>query len=147
MEPKDPKPTENPPDLAYVLGELESIRTALALVGLQQCHCCRKYFPCPDGKSLLKTEQLVCFGCLEGWWRERSPQISIEERRVIERQILRWLVAYYGAKVIGQARQLPSPDATALKMIVGCEQCGGTGKRTIARVETAMVAEVSGWLS
>ena len=125
----DPNPTEDASGLAYIIRELDSLRAGLSMLGLKQCSCCRKYFQCPDGKNLLNASQLVCYMCLEGWWRRESPRLNIGERRVAERQILRWLVAYHGAKVIRQIRQMPEADAIELKMVVGCEQCGGTGKR------------------
>ena len=66
---------------------------------------------------------------------QRSPKTSIEERNTIERQILRWLTAYYGAKVIRRLSQMPAAEDIALKIVVGCEQCGGTGQVSTARCQ------------
>lgn len=129
MEPKGPNSTENDPDLAFVLHELECLREGVSLLGLKQCSCCRRYFHCPDAKNLLNVGQLVCYRCVESWWQQRSPKLGIEERRNAERQILRWLVAYHGAKVIRDMRHMPAADTIELKVVVGCEQCAGKGSR------------------
>ncbi len=128
MNTKDLNAVEDGQELAYLSGELDHIRDALKLLGLKQRSCCRKYFMCPDGKNLLNVGQLVCFRCVGGWWEQRSPRISIEERNGVEHQILRWLTAYYEAKVIRRLAQMPAPENILLKIVVRCEQCNGTGQ-------------------
>jgi hypothetical protein len=130
-----PNTVEDGQDLAFISRELDNIRDGLKLLGLKQCSCCRKYFMCPDGKNLLSAGQLVCVRCVSSWWEQRSPKISIEERNTIEHQILRWLTAYYGAKVIRRLSQMPAAEDIALKIVVGCEQCGGTGRVSTARCQ------------
>jgi hypothetical protein len=76
------------------LRELDNIRDGLRMLGLMQCSCCRRYFKCPDGKNLFNAGQLVCYGCVRGWWEQRSPELTIAEREIIERQLLRWLATY-----------------------------------------------------
>lgn len=129
------KPVEDPQDLAYLSRELGNIRDGLALLGLKQCSCCRKFFSSSDGTNLLNAGELVCFGCVGRWWEQRSPRISIEERRKVERQLLRWLTAHHGAKVIRRLNQSPAPEHIALKMVLGCELCNGTGQSGGARCQ------------
>jgi hypothetical protein len=126
---KQPNPTEPSLDFEYILKELDSLRAGVSLLGLLQCSCCHKYFHCSDGKNLLNIGQLVCYRCLERWWQQRSPALSIEQRTNVERQILRWLVAYHEATVVRDTKQMPGADEIELKIVVGCEQCAGQGKR------------------
>ena len=125
--------TEEGQDLAYISRELDNIRDGLRILGLMQCSCCRRYFKCPDGKNLLNAGQLVCYGCVRGWWEQRSPQLTIAERKINERQILRWLATYYQARVIRRLSQMPAAEEVDLKMVVGCEQCNGTGQSGASR--------------
>jgi hypothetical protein len=127
MNTKDLNAFEDGQDLAYLSSELDKIKEGLKLLGLQQCSCCRKYFKCLDGKNLLNAGQLVCYRCVSDWWQQRSPQISIEERNAVEHQLLRWLTAYYEAKVIRRPGQMPAPENILLKIVVRCEQCMGAG--------------------
>ena len=120
--------TDSPPDLAFLLKELDSLRAGVALLGLRQCSCCGKYFNSADSKNLLKAGDLVCYSCVFDWWRRRSPVLALEERTAVEGKLLRWLVADHGAKVIRDARRLPEPDAIELKFVVACGHCGGIGR-------------------
>lgn len=119
---------EDGQELAYIAKELDNIREGLRMLGLKQCSCCRKYFKCPDGKNLLNAGQLVCYRCVSGWWEQHSPKISIKERNTIERELLRWLTTYHGARVIRRLSQMPATEDIQLKMVVGCEQCNRTGQ-------------------
>jgi hypothetical protein len=122
-------------ELAYLSRELDHIRDGLRLLGLKQCNCCRKYFLCPDGKNLLNAGQLVCYQCVTGWWEQRSPKLTIEERKTAEHQILRWLLTYHGARIIRRLSQMPAAENIVLKMVVGCEQCNGTGQSGASRCQ------------
>lgn len=124
---------EDAQDLACLARELDGIRDALKLLGLKQCCWCRKYYLCPDGRNLLNAGQLVCYRCESSWWEQRSPKLSIEERKTAEHQLLRWLVTYHGAKIIRRLSQMPPAEEIALKMVVGCEQCNGTGQSGTTR--------------
>jgi hypothetical protein len=126
---------EDRQELEYIAGELDKIRDGLEMLGLKQCSCCRKYFKCPDGKNLLSAGQLVCYRCVSGWWEQRSPKISIEERNAVERQLLRWLMTYHGAKVIRRLSHMPATEEIELKMVVGCGLCNGTGKSGNAKCQ------------
>jgi len=47
---------------------------------------------------------------------------------MIERELRRWLVSYHQADVILHPGKLPKPEQLVLKLITGCDQCGGAGK-------------------
>ena len=114
--------------LARMAQELDHLKDGLALLGVKPCSSCGKYFQDADGKTLLDAGQLVCYDCLQDWWHQRAPALGIEQRQAVEHKILRWLVANRNAKVIRQAEKMPRADAIELKIVVGCEQCNGTGK-------------------
>lgn len=127
METSEPDSRVDAVTIDYLLQELNSLRAGVSLLGLRQCNCCRHYYRCPDAKNLLNLGQLVCYKCLEEWWRNASPGLGIEERMNAERQILRWLVAYHDAKIIRDAKNMPDRDSIELKIVVGCVQCAGRG--------------------
>jgi hypothetical protein len=126
------EPKELEASLARLFQELDHLKAGLRLLGLKQCGFCRKYFLSTDGRALLDVGQFVCRGCVQVWWRQTSPLLSIEERRVVEHKLLRWLVAYHNAKVVRQMGKLPRADEMELKIVVECEQCQGTGKSASA---------------
>jgi hypothetical protein len=80
------------------------------------------------GKALLDVGQLVCYGCVQEWWRLRSPLLSVKERLSTEHKLLRWLVAHHNGKVIRQSAKAPRPAEVELSIVAGCEQCEATGK-------------------
>ncbi len=135
MNPTTLNPVEAGRDLAYISRELDHLRDGLKLLGVKQCSCCRKYFKSPDGRNLFNAGDLVCYRCVVGWWQQRSPSITVEERKVIEHQLLRWLATYYEAKVIRRLNQLPAAKDIEVKIVVGCEQCDGTGQIGAARCQ------------
>ena len=114
--------------LEQVVQELNHVRDALRLLGLKQCSYCGKYFPSDHGQSLFEAGELSCYVCIQDWWRRRCPNLSVPERQAVEQKLLRWLVAHHNGKVIKHADKMPKPGDIELKMVVGCEQCTGTGK-------------------
>jgi hypothetical protein len=114
--------------LARMLQELDRQRDALRLLGLKQCSCCGKYYQGQDAKNLLDAGQLVCHRCVQGWWRQLSPTLSLKQRQSVEAKLRRWLVTHYNAKVIQQLEKIPPAGEIELKIVVACEQCSATGK-------------------
>jgi hypothetical protein len=88
----------------------------------------REYFLFSDGKALFDAGELVCYKCLQNWWQQREPTLSIEGRQAIEHRLARWLVAHHNASIIRQSEKLPRAEMLEIKVVVACEQCGGTGK-------------------
>lgn len=114
--------------VARLAKELDYLKAGLRQLGLQACSCCGRYFLSSDGKALFDAGDLVCFSCLQNWWQQREPSLSVEARQAIEHRLARWLVAYHNAKIIRQAEKLPRPEMLQVKVVVACEQCSGTGK-------------------
>jgi len=122
----DDRDRSNPERIAR---EIERLKEGLQLLGLKQCCCCGRYSLTRDGKALFEAKgESACFNCIWDWWKRRSPELAIEERLAIEHKLLRWLVAHYGAKVVRQAAKMPKPETIKYKLIVGCDECKGTGK-------------------
>lgn len=115
------------PSLEGIVQELRHLKDALGLLGIRQCSYCGKYFLSEHGKSLFEAGELSCFNCIQDWWQRRSPGLTVQERQTIEQKLLRWLVVHHNGKVITHADKMPKPEAISLKMVVGCQQCGGTG--------------------
>lgn len=122
------EPKDREANLARLAEELDHLKDGLGLLGVKQCSRCGNYFLSADGKNLFDAGQLVCHGCIQDWWQELSPSLSIEERQAMEHKLVRWLVAHHGAKVIRQQEKLPPSDDLALKMVIACDQCDGTGR-------------------
>jgi hypothetical protein len=114
--------------IARLAKELDFLKAGLRQLGLQPCSCCGRYFLSSDGKALFDAGDLVCFSCLQTWWQQREPSLSVEARQAIEHRLARWLVAHHNAKIIRQAEKLPRPEMLQVKVVVSCEQCSGTGK-------------------
>jgi hypothetical protein len=114
--------------LSRVDRELEQLKDGLRLLGIRQCNHCRKFFLSQDGKTLFEGDELVCYSCVQDWWHEHAAALNTEQRQAIEHKLMRWLIAHHNAKVIRQPEKMPRPEELELKMVVGCEQCNGTGK-------------------
>jgi hypothetical protein len=126
--PIEPESDLDNASLAHIVQELEHLKDGLRLLGVKQCCHCRKYFRCPDGRTLFDAGQPVCYGCVQDWWLRRAPALGGEERRTVEHKLFRWLVSYHDAKVIPQTEQMPPADGIELKIVAACERCDGTGK-------------------
>ena len=122
-EPNDPEET-----LARISQELQHLREGLRLLGLRPCSHCGRYFLSSDAGALLDAGQLVCYICLHDWWQQRSPALSVQQRQTAEHKILRWLVAYHGAKVVNRPDKMPPAEEIEFKLVVACDECDGTGK-------------------
>ena len=114
--------------IARLANELDHLKDGVRLLGLGQCSCCGKYFLSSDGKALFDAGELVCYKCLQNWWQQREPMLSVEGRQAIEHKLARWLVAYHNARIVREARKLPRADMLEIKVVVACEPCDGTGK-------------------
>jgi hypothetical protein len=107
---------------------LKRQEAGLGLLGLRPCNCCGTFYRRSDAGALCDCGELVCYDCIPRWWSQRSPKLSTEERQTVERELRQWLVGRHHAEVIGKLKDLPEPDRLMMKLVTGCEQCGGTGK-------------------
>jgi len=114
--------------LAYLERELEHLKAGLGLLGIRPCSWCGVYYRRADAGALCDCGELVCYNCIPRWWPHRSPELSAESRLRVERELRQWLVGHHHAEVIGNIEDLPKPDRLMMKLVTGCEQCGGSGK-------------------
>jgi len=114
--------------LASIERSLEHLKAGLGLLGVKPCSWCGKYYRRSDPGALFDVGHLVCYGCVPRWWGHRCPELSVNDRQTIERELRRWLVSHHHAEVIGQTHELPRPERLSVKLVTGCEQCQGTGK-------------------
>jgi len=114
--------------LAGIESNLEHARAGLGLLGIKPCSWCGTFYRRSDPGALCDCGELVCYDCIPRWWPNRSPELSAEARQIVERELRRWLVSHHHAEIIGKLDHLPKPDRLMLKLVTGCEQCGGSGK-------------------
>jgi len=112
--------------------QLAHMQDALALLGARPCIHCGKYFLTADPSNLFNAgpnaaAERVCYHCIQSWWHDRCPTLSVPERQSIEPKLMRWLIEYHAAKVFRDLNGLP-PEATQdVHLTLGCAECAGTG--------------------
>jgi hypothetical protein len=110
--------------LEQVQRDLNSVVNALALLGIKRCSQCKQFFRAEPG-SLFDCGELVCHGCVPGWWSSLSGQLSITERERLEASLSSWLRRYHGAEVVTEE---PShSDQEEFQIVVHCTECHGSG--------------------
>ena len=113
--------------LARIERDLDRLREGLALLEVKPCSCCGKFYRASTG-ALFDNGTPVCFACLPQWWPRRSPEMDVADRQKCEMALTRWVLSHHQAEVIRRPEALPDPESLKLKLVVGCEQCQGTGK-------------------
>jgi hypothetical protein len=113
--------------LAKVERDMERLREGLALLDVKPCSCCGKFYRSSTG-ALFDSGTPVCFACLPQWWPLHSPGMGAAERQKTEMALTRWVLSHHHAEVIRRPEDLPDPEHLRLKLVVGCEQCQGSGK-------------------
>ena len=111
--------------LARLGKELGQVRQALSLLGLRACSQCGRFFRVSENGGLFDGGELVCMGCLQHWWQMRSAQLSVNNRDVIERRLVSWLVNHHGGKVVQWGKQ--PADTDRFRIVTSCAQCDGAG--------------------
>lgn len=119
--------------LVRIERELELMRHGLSLLEVKPCSRCRRFFRAQPGALFDSGGELICFGCLPEWWPQRSPELSLKERELIEHRLVRWLLAHHHAHVIYQAEKLPADQPQEFRLVTDCEECDGTGTLTGSR--------------
>ena len=109
--------------------DLQHFKAGLGLLGIKPCSWCGTFYRRSDPGALCDCGESVCYDCIPRWWPHRSPELSAEARQTVERELRQWLVSHHHAEVIGKLDHLPKPDRMMLKLVTGCEQCGGQRKR------------------
>jgi hypothetical protein len=108
--------------------ELERMKDALALLGVNACAWCRKFVRRSDPGALFDAGELVCYGCIREWWPERSAQLGVKERENLEGKLVFWLRDFHRAETFKDPAKLPEPSLQELHIVANCLECRGTGK-------------------
>ncbi|MGA7409986.1 MAG: hypothetical protein WBW33_05835 [Bryobacteraceae bacterium] len=110
--------------------EIAAFRNALGLLGLKQCAWCRKYVRFAEPGALFEGGELVCYGCALDWWKNKCPQLPVEERSAIEHKLVHWLIYQHHSKVIKPAGKAAEAAPDAPRLVASCIECAGKGKDT-----------------
>jgi hypothetical protein len=114
--------------LASLERGLEHLNAGLRLLGITPCSCCANYYRSSDRGALFPCcGELVCYNCFPQWWLQQSPKLSGADRQKVERDLRRWLISHHKAEVIGRPEDM-HPERLLVKLIIGCEECNGSGK-------------------
>jgi hypothetical protein len=120
--------------------ELAHLKDALALLGARPCVHCGKFYLTADPGNLFNavinagpnaspnpSAERVCYNCIQPWWHDRCPTLTVPERQSIEPKLMRWLLEHHGAKVYRDLKDLPPAETQDIHLTVGCAECAGTG--------------------
>jgi hypothetical protein len=108
--------------------ELDRMKDAFALLGVNTCSWCKKFVRRTDPGSLFDAGELVCYGCIREWWPERSAQLGVKERESLEGKLVFWLRDFHRAETFKDPAKLPEASQQELHIVANCLECRGTGK-------------------
>jgi len=108
--------------------ELDRLKEAFGLLGINACSCCKKFFRRTDPGALFDGGELVCYSCIREWWPERCAQLSAKDRETIEGKLVFWLRDYHHAELFKDPAKLPESSQQELHLVANCLECRGTGK-------------------
>ena len=108
--------------------DLERVRDALGLLGVNPCSWCNKFFRRSDPGALFDAGELVCYGCIPEWWPQRCAQLSNKERENLEGKLVFWLRDHHHAELFKDPAKLPESSLQELHIVANCLECRGTGK-------------------
>jgi hypothetical protein len=108
--------------------EIERLKDALGLLGVNPCSWCRKFVRRTDPGALFDAGELVCYGCIPDWWPQRCAQLSTKERENLEGKLVFCLRDYHHAELFKDPTKLPESSLEELHIVANCLECRGTGK-------------------
>lgn len=125
-------PAESNPNPGDVLArhalDLERLKDALALLGVNACSCCKKFLRRSDPGALFDAGELVCYGCIHEWWPQRAAQLGTKERETLEGKLVFWLRDFHHAETYKDPAKLPEASVQELHIVATCLECRGAGK-------------------
>jgi hypothetical protein len=107
--------------------ELDRMREALALLGVNACSQCKRYFKRSDPGALFDAGEPVCYGCIRGWWPRRSAQLDAKDRENLEGKLVFWLRDHHHAELFKDPARFPEESEQELHIVANCLECRGTG--------------------
>jgi hypothetical protein len=87
--------------------ELERMKEALALLGVNPCAWCKKFLRRGDAGALFDAGDLICYGCIRDWWAQRSAELAAKDRGTLEGKLVFWLREHHRAELIKDPHKLP----------------------------------------
>lgn len=108
--------------------EIQRLKNALSLLGVNDCSRCKKFYRRSDPGALFDAGELVCYGCLQAWWAECSPELDSKDRTNIESKLVFWLREERHAELFKDPAKLPEGSLQEFSMVATCLECHGTGK-------------------
>jgi len=108
--------------------ELERLKNALGLLGVNACSWCKKFYRSTDPGALFDAGGLICYTCVREWWPRQCPQLSTKERQDLEGKLVFWLRDFHHAELFKDPAKLPDPAVQGLNLVANCLECRGTGK-------------------
>jgi hypothetical protein len=108
--------------------EIERMREAFALLGVNPCAWCKKYVRRSDPGAMFDAGELICYACIREWWPQRSTQLSGKEHENLEGKLVFWLRDYHRAETFKDPAKLPESSLQELNIVANCLECHGTGK-------------------
>ena len=108
--------------------EIERLKDALGLLGVNPCAWCKKFVRRTDPGALFDAGELICYGCIAEWWPQRCAQLSAKDRENLEGKLVFWLRDYHHAELFKDPAKLPENSLQELHMVASCLECRGTGK-------------------
>jgi hypothetical protein len=107
--------------------ELARLKEAFALLGVNACSWCKKFYRTDPG-ALFEAGGLTCYSCIREWWPQRCAQLSTKERQDLETKLVYWLRDFHHAELFKDTAKLPDPAVQELNIVANCLECRGTGK-------------------
>jgi hypothetical protein len=108
--------------------EIERLKSALGLLGVNDCWRCKKFYRKADPGALFDAGELVCYGCIPEWWAEASAVLDSKDRANVESKLVFWLREERHAELFKDPAKLPEVSLQELNLVANCLECRGTGK-------------------
>jgi hypothetical protein len=108
--------------------DLERMKDAFALLGVNACSECQKFFRRTEPGALFDAGELICYGCIHEWWPRRCAQLTAKERENLEGKLVFWLRDHHHAETFKDPAKLPESSLQELNIVANCLECRGTGK-------------------
>ncbi|MGD1024362.1 MAG: hypothetical protein ABR880_16360 [Candidatus Sulfotelmatobacter sp.] len=108
--------------------EIERLKDALGLLGVNPCSWCKKFVRRTEPGALFDAGELICYGCVPEWWAQRCAQLSTKERENLEGKLVFWLRDHHHAELFKDPAKLPESSQQELHIVANCLECHGTGK-------------------
>ena len=125
-------PEESNPSPEEILArhalDLDRLKDALALLGVNACSWCKKFHRRSDPGALFDAGELVCYGCIHEWWPQRAAQLGVKERETLEGKLVFWLRDFHHAETYKDPAKLPEASLQELHIVANCLECRGAGK-------------------